>query len=441
MTTGRAAALERRYAAALTRLYALQSLGIRMGASRMHAALAFRGHPERGQRFVLVGGTNGKGSASAMIAACLTRAGHRTGLFTSPHLHRYVERVRIDGRPLGRGEAATRIDELLAAFARKGAPDTTFFELTTLLAIEAFRDHRCDIAVLEVGLGGRLDATNAVAPLVSVITRVALDHTHILGDTVAAIAHEKAGIVKRGVPAVIGARDPAALRVIVRRSRRVGAPVLLIDRDFEVLPQPSPRRFAVRVRGRVIDRLRTRLAGAHQYENAACAVAALDALRRTGLVIRDAHVREGLARVRWPGRLEHVSGRPAFLFDAAHNADGCAALARHLQHDARPRSARARRVLIFGAMADKQYPEMLRLLRPLVDRVFYCPPDVRRAASSAQLQRVTAGTPTRGTADALARARRAAGPRGEVIVAGSIFLVADARARVLGLRSDPLIRM
>jgi dihydrofolate synthase/folylpolyglutamate synthase len=197
----------------------------------------------------------------------------------------------------------------------------------------------------------------------------------------------------------------------------------------------------VRVRGRVIYRLRTRLAGAHQYENAACAVAALDALRRNGLVIRDSHVREGLARVRWPGRLEHVAGRPAFLFDAAHNADGCAALARHLQREARPRSARARRVLIFGAMADKQYPEMLRLLRPLVDRVFYCPPDVRRAASSAQLQRVTAGTPTRGTADALARARRAAGPGGEVIVAGSIFLVADARARVLGLRSDPLIRM
>jgi dihydrofolate synthase/folylpolyglutamate synthase len=357
-------------------------------------------------------------------------------------MHRYVERVRIDGRPLGLAEAAARIDELLAAFARRGAPDTTFFELTTLLAIEAYRDHRCDIAVLEVGLGGRLDATNAVAPLASVITRVALDHTHVLGDTVAEIAREKAGIVKRAVPVVVGARDPDAQRVIARRARRVGATVLLIDRDFEPLPGPQPGRFGVRVGARVIGRLRTRLAGVHQYDNAACAVAALAALRGAGLAISDAHMRAGLARVRWPGRLERVPGRPSFLFDAAHNADGCAALARYLQSGDRAGRARSgRRVLIFGAMVDKQYPEMLRLLAPLADRVFYCPPNLRRAASHAQLRRVAPGARTRGVADALARARRAAGPGGEVVVAGSIFLVADARAHVLGLRTDPLIRL
>jgi dihydrofolate synthase / folylpolyglutamate synthase len=427
-----------RYAAALARLYALQSRGIRMGASRMRAGLSFRGRPDRGQRFVLVGGTNGKGSVSAMIAACLSHAGYRTGLFTSPHMHRYAERVRIDGRPLSEREATLRIEDLLAAFGRRGAPDTTFFELTTLLAIEAFRDHQCDIAVLEVGLGGRLDATNAVAPLASVITRVALDHMHVLGDTVAEIAREKAGILKRGVPAVIGVRDTSALRPILARARRAGVPLSLIGRDFDAVTGRTARDFGVRVGRRVLADLRIRLAGDHQRENAACAVAALSLLRGAGLATSDADVRAGLLRVRWPGRLERIAGRPAFLFDAAHNADGCEALARHLERGA---GRAARRVLVFGAMADKQYPQMLHRLAPLVDRIVYSPPNAPRAASHAQLRAVVPGAHARSAADAIARARRAAGHDGLVIVAGSIFLVAEARAHVLGLRSDPAIRM
>lgn len=424
------------YEAALARLYALQSRGIRMGASRMKGALSFRGRPERGQQFVLVGGTNGKGSVSAMIAACLRAAGYRTGLFSSPHMHRYVERVRVDGRPLAEREAAARLDDLLSAFEHPRAPDTTFFELTTLLAIEAFRDHHCDVVVLEVGLGGRLDATNAVLPVASVITRVALDHMHLLGDTIAQIAHEKAGIVKRGVPAIVGARDADALRVIQRRARRVGAPVSLVDRDFGLLPASNSRSFGVRVGERVISDLRCRLPGEHQRDNAACAVAALEALRSAGFAITDAQVRRGLSGVRWPGRLERVAGRPAWLFDAAHNPDGCEALARHLEAGPRPR-----RVLVFGAMADKQYRHMLRRLAPLVDGIVYCAPSMPRAATCSQLCRVVDGARARNLDDALARARRSAGPSGQIIVAGSIFLVAEARARVLGLRSDPPIRM
>jgi dihydrofolate synthase/folylpolyglutamate synthase len=350
--------------------------------------------------------------------------------------------VRIDGRPIGCGEAARRVEELLAAFARKGAPETTFFELTTLLAIEAYRDHRCDITVLEVGLGGRLDATNAVTPLCSVITSVALDHMHILGDSTAAIAREKAGILKRGVPAVIGVRDLAAQRVIASRARKVGAPLSLIDRDFAARPQARGKRFDVRVGARTLRGLRVRLPGAHQYDNAACAVAAVSALRVAGLAIGERDVRRGLGAVRWPGRLERVAGRPSFLFDAAHNADGCAALAAFLRgKGGKAGRRRARRVLVFGAMADKQYPEMVALLAPLCDAVFYCPPNLRRAATHVQMSKIAKGTRTRNVADALARARRAAGRNGEVIVAGSIFLVAEARAQVLGVASDPLIRM
>jgi dihydrofolate synthase/folylpolyglutamate synthase len=433
-----------RYADAIARLFALQSRGIRLGYSRMAAALAFRGHPERGQRFVHVAGTNGKGSVSAMTAACLQQAGYRTGLFTSPHLHRYVERIRIDGRPLAEREAARRITELLDAFERPGAPETTFFELTTLLALEAFSEHRCEVVVLEVGLGGRLDATNAITPAVSVITGVALDHTHILGDTVAAIAREKAGIIKRGVPLVVGARDPEARRVIAARARRLGVAADWIDRELGSRPGPRAGGFEVYVGKRVLRGLRTRLQGEHQRDNAACAVAALLRLNDAGVGLRvpETAIRRGLARVRWPGRLESIPGRPSFLFDAAHNLDGCRTLARHLiAEDARAGKRRGRRVLVFGAMADKQYGPMLRLLAPLFDRVFFSPPPIRRAASYAQLRRVAVGTRTRDVHDALARARRAAGKGGEIVVCGSIFLIALARAEVLGLRSDPLIRM
>jgi dihydrofolate synthase/folylpolyglutamate synthase len=431
-----------RYADALARLYALQSRGIRLGVSRTADALALRGHPERGQCYVQVGGTNGKGSVSAMIAACLSRAGYRTGLFTSPHLHRYVERVRIDGRPLPEHEATRRIEDLLARFERRGAPETTFFELTTLLALEAFRDRACDIAVLEVGLGGRLDATNAVTPLVSVITGVGLDHTQILGRTIAAIAREKAGIIKPGVPVVVGTRDKAARAVIARRIRSTGTQASFVDRDFEVLDGTRPERFGVRVGEQLFSNLRLPLAGDHQRHNAACALAALVQLRAAGFDLPDSALEWGLAHTRWPARLERVAGRPSYVFDAAHNVEGCRALARYLGLELRAsRWHPTRRVLIFGAMADKAHGQMLALLAPLADRVFFCAPPLRRAASCAAMGRKVFGTATRDVADALARARRAAGPGGEVVVCGSIFLVAEARAQVLGLRSDPPIRM
>ena len=427
------------YARALGRLYVLQTRGMRFGASRMRPALALRGHPERGQRFVHVAGTNGKGSAAAMIAACLQAAGYRTGLFTSPHLHRYVERVRIDGRCISDAEACRRITDLLEASEGWGAGDhaSTFFELTTLLALESFRDHRCDVSVLEVGLGGRLDATNAVTPAVSVITRIALDHTQILGGTLAAIAKEKAGILKPGVPAVIGVREPQALAVIERRARAVGAPLQLIDRDFGA-ERTSGGRARVWVGSRVLHGLPSPLPGEHQLDNLACAIAALLALGPAQLRVSRAAIEHGLRRVRWPARLERVRGEPSVLLDAAHNPDGAAALAAHLS----TLKKRGPRALVFGAMADKDYGPMLRTLAPCFDRVFVCrPQQLPRTAELRAMQAHAEATATRSASDALARARRAAGPDGLVVVAGSIYLVAELRAKLLGLRSDPPIRM
>lgn len=426
-----------RYAQAIEHLYALQSRGIRMGVQRMHDALELRGRPDRGQLLIHVAGTNGKGSVATMLSECLRAAGYRTGLFTSPHLHRWVERIRIDGKPLGEREASRRIVDMLRAFEAPGAPETTFFELTTLAGIEAFRDHGCDVAVMEVGLGGRLDATNATTPVATVITRIALDHTRILGDTLGKIAAEKAGIIKPGVPMVCGVRGAQPRRVIARRAQRHGAPLSFIGTDFDVVD--GEKTFGVTRAGRTIDGLRLGLEGDHQRHNAACAIATLDALAHgpTGLVVSDEAIRTGLRRVRWPARMEWLRGSPDVLFDAAHNIDGCQALAAHVR--AQPHTGR--RVLVFGAMRDKDFGAMVRTLAPCFDRLIYSPPNMRRAASYSALNRARPGVRARGLGDALYRARRAAGADGLVVVAGSIFLVAGARERLLGVRSDPYIRM
>lgn len=426
------------YRETLRRLYAFEARGMRLGLERTLDALEHRGHPERGMRFVQVAGTNGKGSAAAMIAASLTAAGHRTGLFTSPHLHRYVERIRIDGRMLGQKEAARRIDDLLGVFNRPGAPDISFFEITTVLAVEAFRHHDCQWAVLEVGIGGRLDSTTALPASLSVITRIAMDHADMLGSTTTEIAREKAGIIRRGVPVIAGRCDPDARRVIARRAAALRAPIYWIDRHFCALPSTRGSRFSVEHdRFRVPD-LGLDLAGEHQRDNAACAVAALLELRRAGVRIPDRAIRRGLGRVRWPGRLERIQGRPFFLLDGGHNPDAVQAVAAHLE---RKVAGRARIVLVFGSMVDKDYPAMLKILSPFARRIYYARASVPRAATYEQLARVHPGSRTRSLRQALSRARRAAGPDGCVLVAGSIFLVAEARALLLGVRSDPPIRM
>lgn len=428
------------YHDAIARLFALEARGIRLGVERMASALEYRAHPERGLRFIHVAGTNGKGSVSAMLESALRAAGYRTGLFTSPHLHRWVERIRIAGRPLGEAEAARRIGEALEHFGRAGAPETTFFELTNLIAVEAFRDHRCEVVVLEVGLGGRLDSTNALPSELACITRIALDHTSVLGNDLASIAREKAGILKPGAPLVCGVREPQALGVILERASALGLPVSCIDRDFEAQPAGRSGRFAVRLGERRVTDLSLPLSGRFQLDNAAVAVAALRRLAEAGLRVPVSAIRRGLSRTRWPGRLERIAGRPATLFDAAHNPDGCLALAQHLQ-TLRPVRGRGRRVLLFATMRDKQYAQMLQCLAPGFDRVIYAPLSLPRAQEPQQLAKVHPGSIARSVADGLARARRAAGPSGLVVVAGSIFLVAAARERLLGVRSDPPIRM
>ena len=421
-----------RYREALRWLYGLESRGIKLGLDRMESAAVVREHPERDVRYVHVAGTNGKGSVATMVESVLRAAGYRTGQFASPHLQRYVERVRIDGRPISEREAAQRIEDLRTD---DRLPALSFFEYTTLLAFEAFRDAACEIVVLEVGLGGRLDSTNIVMPETSVITNISFEHERILGDTLAKIAREKAGVLKPGVPCIVGSRSKSARRAISAKARTVGAPLRFIDRDFESCW--DGKTLSARVGDRQWTGLRLGLRGRYQADNAACALATLIELGTKGFEVSDQDIRAGLRLAKWPGRLEWHRGQPTFLFDAAHNASGCKTLAHYLDD----LDFTGKVVLLFGAMRDKDHRQMLAAFDGRVDRRIYAAPSIYRSERPERLARIREGTVARSVRDAVARAKRAAGPDGMVVAAGSIFLVSEARALVKNVRSDPPIAL
>ncbi len=425
------------YGDAIRFLYGLEPRGVKLGLDRMKTALERFGNPERSFPVVHVAGTNGKGSVAAMVASALRAAGHHTGLYTSPHLHRFVERVRIDGRCIGDRRVASIAHAIADAMEEPDFPELSFFEAATLLALIAFRDMSVDVAVLEVGLGGRLDATNVIErPLVTVITRLALDHEQMLGETLPEIAREKAGVMRPGVPTVCSVRVSDGRDVLEQSAAELGAPLHLIDRDFKARPAKRPGRIEVDVGDVRIENLRVPLRGAHQVDNAACAVATCVAVDAAGLRVPEDAIRRGIERVRWPGRLEWVKGRPRVLLDVAHNPDGCAALAAYV-------STRKRkpRCLVFGAMEDKHVAAMIEALDGIFESRFYVAAATPRSADPASLVEVTPGNVAESVVAGLDSAREAVGPRGEVVVTGSIFVVAEARAALLHVPAEPPIAM
>lgn len=409
-----------RYATLLGRLDGTRSLGVSLGLERTRAALDRLGNPERRVETVQIAGTNGKGSVAAMTDAIVRAAGIRSGLFTSPHLVRFTERIRIDGREIDGDHLA----DLYDAVAATGVP-LTYYEIGTVLAFLAFAEAGVDLMVLETGLGGRLDAATTCHPCATAITSIGLDHAELLGETVAAIAREKAGIAKAGVPLYLGPLDPEAARAIEDVAAGIGAPVLRLGRDFDEAPFASA------------------LPGAHQRPNAALAVAlARTAAERLGRALPTPGgspdpIREGLKHVVWPGRLEWLG--PDVLIDCAHNTDSARTLADAI--DALPPRPRA---LVVSVVAGKAVREMLALLAPRFDVVVATRSASPRALTPAQLiAALPAGTRARlQTEDdpqaALASARAALGPGGLVVVAGSIFLVGDVRAALTGEPRDPV---
>lgn len=411
--------------------------GIRLGVERTRAACGKVGRPDRDMPVLHVGGTNGKGSVASLCEAVLRRAGYRTGLFTSPHLCRFAERIRVDGVPLDEehlSDVLTRALEIDDALS--------FFETAFVAAMLAFREAKVDVAVLEVGLGGRLDATNVVErPLVTCVTRVALDHVKQLGTTLESIAAEKAAIAKPGVPMVLGPLESSAYRVAHKLSRERGAwPVLAVGR--EIVIDQADQGVVVRFDDGHVLGLRPSLPGAHQIENAAVAAAMCRLSSGSLPRVTSEHIEQGIAEATWPGRLESLSdGLGRVLIDAAHNPDGTRSLTTYLRSVQSGWRSDASTALVFGAMDDKAWPEMLAALVPLASHRFYVEPPGRKAASLKNLCAQAPGAPMTDLHAAMHAARDAVGSDGLVVVAGSIFLVGRVRAMLLGLPTDPAVAL
>ena len=401
-------------------LYGLQSHGVKLGLDGIRTLLALLDHPERAYPSMLVGGTNGKGSVAAMLDAILGATSRRTGLYTSPHLVRPNERIRVAGEDLATPEFHRVLGIIRAACERGLAADKlaahpSFFEVMTAAALCAFRDAGVDVAVLEVGLGGRLDATNATEPLASAIVTVSLDHLETLGATLEAIALEKAGIVRAGRPLVSGVAQPDVVAVLRAKCDAVGATYI----DARATKLPSGVRLS--------------LDGTHQRDNARVALAAFEAFsQELGDAPDSRAMRHGLETARWPGRLQLIAGAPSILLDGAHNVAGAEALAAHLALRGGPRP-----VLLFAAMADKDISGILGPLVPHVASVVTTQPGVARAADSKDVAAAARalGLPAGAEPDparALEKARTLAGPGGLVLVAGSLYLVGAVTALLEG---------
>jgi dihydrofolate synthase/folylpolyglutamate synthase len=426
----------------------LLSLGREMAAPTQAAAAKFDlenittllerlGRPDRAFPVVHIAGTNGKGSTAAFVERILREAGFRTGLNTSPHLERINERIRISGDEISDarfGEIFTRIhaviEELLAEGKLKAHP--TYFECVTALAFEAFAQERVEFAVIEVGLGGRLDATNVVLPVVSVITRIDFDHENYLGHSLKEIAGEKAGILKPQVPAVIAEQYPEARGVLLARAHELHCPFVETSEAYRVEVETMEGGY---LRGRVADvasgadyRLSPSLPGRFQLQNALNALAAARILQDRGYKVNDENIVAGIATAEWPGRLERLQGGPDVYLDGAHNPGAARELARFLEENFADRKV----YLIFGAMRDKAVDEVAGLLFPQAHEVIFTQPGTPRAVSATQLAEMAGDHAAKfsilqNAEEALESVLAKARPEDAIFITGSLYLVGELR--------------
>lgn len=427
------------YSAAIEYLYGLQKHGIKLGLETMRALLGRIGHPERRFRTLHIGGTNGKGSTAAMAAAILQASGLRVGLYTSPHLVEFRERIRVNGEMIPEESVADLTGQL-----RGAAPDElppTFFEVTTAMALLHFAAARVHVAVLEVGLGGRFDATNVVEPMACAITTIALDHQEYLGRTQEAIAFEKAGIIKPSVPVVIGRMGREAGGVISRLAQERQAPLRRLGCEFFV-EGDSPERFTYHGVTRTFEALKCGLAGRHQLDNAGCALALLEAAGEVAAPIDDTAVREGLQSVMWEGRLELIEDYPKVLLDGAHNPAAAASLAGYLQ-EYLVRSPDSRIILVWGMMRDKDHRGFIEPLLPLVSEIVLTQAGLARSATVQELRgalpewRRPIGE-ARFPVEALMTAKTQARSGDLICVTGSLMLLGDLKAALRGCGLSPI---
>jgi len=412
--------------------------------SRVERLLAAVGNPHARFPTVHIAGTKGKGSTAAMSEACLRAAGYRTGFYTSPHMHTFRERIQVDRRKIAREEVIALVEEVRPLIER--TPGVTYFEAITAIGFLHFARSKVDVAVIEVGLGGRLDATNVLTPEVSVITSLSLDHTYLLGNTLAEIAREKAGIIKLGIPAVSAPQRAEAIKVLEAVSQERGSSLTEVGRDWDYDPGSADldgQAFTARRitgGGSELDgEYWIPLLGRHQLENATNAIAALDIMHQRGFHIPIEAVHEGLRSVCWPGRMEILSREPLVIVDGAHNSYSAQVLCRALEEWFPDQ----RWMLIFGASADKDIAGMLKVLLPISEYTIVTRSDHPRAASPVELADVVAvvgggAEVSVNVRKSLRRGLALMDPASGLLVTGSTHLVADVHEEWARCTGAPL---
>jgi len=417
-------------------LYSLERLGMKFGLENITTLCAALGDPQRAFRSIIIAGTNGKGSVTVMVETALRSAGHRTARYTSPHLVRLEERFVIDGADVETSalrDAAARVQRAVESLISRGMLDgpPTFFECATAIAFDLFRTARVDVAVLEVGLGGRLDATNVVLPIAAAITSIDLDHQAQLGDSLESIAREKAGVIKAGIAVVCGELPETAERVVMEVCAAQGARMIRAADTVRLSSREAKGVTTVDVwtTARSLDAVTLALPGRHQVGNARVAIALIDDLDRQGLSVPDAALRAGLSDARWPARLEHFTRCGAqVLLDAAHNPAGARALAAYLAD-----IGWSGVTLVFGAMDDKDVRGMLEPLVPFCASIICTTAPTPRARAARALAAFAAGLRVGPAPEVMAiedprtALDRACRPGARVVAAGSIFLIGPLR--------------
>ena len=413
------------YTEALEYIHGVSWTFCKPGLERISELCERLGNPQKRLKFIHVAGTNGKGSTSAMLDSVLRTAGYRVGLYTSPYIRVFNERMRINGENISDNELAS-LTEYIKPIADQMSDSPTEFELITALAFEYFARNNCDIVVLEAGMGGRLDSTNIIdTSVLSIITGIALDHTAFLGDTVEKIAYEKAGIIKSGVPILYGGTDDTAWSVIKERALELGSIFKRIDYNNLSVK-------ALTLDGSTFDfdkhnDVKINLLGSYQPKNAAIAISAIELLRENGFVISDSALYEGLALARWQGRFEILSHEPLMIFDGAHNPQGIEAAVESIKLYFKEQKA----CLVTGVLRDKDYTHIAKMLSTVASRAYTFTPDSPRALCAtdyaATLESVgLLAEPSVSVAEALAKAREyAINCSCPVICVGSLYAYAE----------------
>ncbi len=421
------------YEQCLAEMYGLRRFGIKLGLDVIEGLLNGLGNPQHAFSCIHVAGTNGKGSISSALAAVLKDAGYKTGLYTSPHLVRFNERICINGREINDESVVDAYTAVTSV--HQGDREPTFFEYTTAMALYAFAKSGVEWGVIETGMGGRLDATNILSPEITIISNISKEHSDYLGNTLAQIAYEKGGIIKNKIPVVTAARQKAAVDVLRRIAVERKAPFYRLGEDFHIR-RHKKNRFPATFSYYGIDHqykdMQTGLAGAHQADNAALVIAASEILMGDKADISEENIRTGLTKVNWPGRLEILSTTPTVIIDGAHNLDAAKRLSEFLADFAETRPI----TMVIGILDDKPYGAMLRALLPQAERVIFTQPEIDRRLPAATLyelsqtlfpEKTFAAEMVDTVKDAVARALEATPPENIVCIAGSLYVAGEAR--------------